>query len=332
MKSVYHSQFGPPETLQLQEIEIPTPKAKELLIKIHTSTVTSSDCNMRNLTFAPQWARLPFRLFVVGIHKPRIKRLGMEMAGEVTTIGKAVTKYKVGDAVFGSVKPGLGTHAEYVCMHESSKIMLKPEQLPWDEAACLSLAANTALYFIRDLAALDSGQHILINGGSGAIGSFAIQLAKYYGAEVSGVSSSKNANLLTSLGADHVLDYEKENVCKGHQKYDVIFDAVAKLKYKNCKDALTDKGIFLSSLPSLDLIGHSIASAFSKGKKVRIGDAVPKVENLEFLNELILKGKLKAVIGMTCDLKDIVAAFNHAESGHKTGNLIINCLNRAVDQ
>ncbi len=278
MKAILHTEFGPPDELQLIEVEKPVPKDNEVLIKIRTTTVTTSDCNMRNLTFAPNWARLPFRLFVVGVFRPRIHRLGVEMAGEIEAVGKDVKLFKEGDHVFGTPEPDFGTHAEYICIPKDRALTIKPADMTWEDAAIITLAGNTALFFIRDLGNIQAGQKVLINGASGGIGTFSVQLAKYYGAEVTGVCSTTNVEMVKSLGADTVIDYTKEDFTasadrKSKEEYDVIFDVVNKISFSRCKDSLKQKGLYLAGAgqEAFQMLWTSITG----GKKVKGAGAVP---------------------------------------------------------
>ena len=323
MKAILHTKYGPPDELQLKEVEKPSPKDNEVLIKIHATTVTSSDCNIRNLTFAPKWSRLPMRLFVFGVFKPRINRLGIDLAGEIEAVGKDVKRFKMGDQVFGRPDPAFGAHAEYICIPENGVLTKKPANTTWEEAASIPLAGNTALYFIRDLGNIQAGQKVLINGASGGIGTFAVQLAKYYGAEVTGVCSATNVEMVKSLGADKVIDYTKEDFAKSGETYDVIFDVVGKISFSRCKNSLKKKGIYLTTLPTMAIIVQTVWTSMIGGKKVKFGDALGKVENLIFLKELTEVGKIKAVIDRRYPLEQTAEAFRYVEKGHKKGNVVI---------
>jgi len=295
VKAIVHTAYGPPDELQLQEVEKPVPKDNEVLIKVHATTVTSSDCNVRNLTFAPRFAVLFLRM-EFGFRKPKIKILGIDVAGEIEAAGKDVTRFKKGDQVFGTTEPVYGAHAQYVCLPEDAVLTTKPANLTWEEAACIPLAGNTALYFIRDLGNIRAGHQVLINGASGGIGTFAVQLAKYYGAEVTGVCSTTNVEMVKSLGADKVIDYTKEDFTKTGETYDVIFDVVNKSSFSRCKSSLKEQGIYLLTVPSLASLLQTLGASRAGSKKAMLGDAVPNVENIIFLKELSEAGKLRAVI------------------------------------
>ena len=322
MKAIVHTAYGPPDELQLQEVEKPVPKEDELLIKIHATTVTTTDCNIRNLTFLPKLLRLPMRV-QFGFTKPNIKILGIELAGDVEEVGKDVKRFKVGDQVYGTPEPALGAHAEYTCMPEDGVLTSKPANITYEEAASLTLAGHTALYFIRDLGEIKAGQKVLIIGASGAVGTFAVQLAKYYGAEVTGVCSTTNLEMVKSLGADQVIDYTREDFTKNGQTYDVIFDAVNKSSFLRCKSSLKEKGIYLVTMPSLAFLLQTLWASMVGDKKVINGSRLATVEDLLFLNELFDAGKLKPVIDRRYPLEQTAEAFRYVEKGHKKGNVVI---------
>jgi len=322
MKAIVHTKYGPPDELQLKEVEKPVPKANEVLIKIHATTVTSSDCNVRNFTFTPKLFLLPMRM-QFGFKKPKINILGIDLAGEIEAVGKDVKRFKKGDQVFGTPDPALGAHAEYICIPEDGVLAKKPANMTYEEVASIPLAGNTALYFIRDLGNIQAGGKVLINGASGGIGTFAVQLAKYYGAEVTGVCSTTNVEMVKSLGADKVIDYTKEDFTKSGETYDVIFDVVGKISFSRCKSSLKKKGIYLTTLPTMAIILQTVWTSMIGGKKVKFGDALGKVENLIFLKELTEVGKLKAVIDRRYPLEQTAEAFRYVEKGHKKGNVVI---------
>jgi NADPH:quinone reductase-like Zn-dependent oxidoreductase len=314
VKAIVHTKYGPPDELQLKEVEKPVPKANKVLIKIHATTVTTTDCNVRNFTFLPRLFHIPLRL-QFGILKPKISILGVDLAGEIEAVGKDVTLFKEGDQVFGTPDPEFGAHAEYISMPENGVLAIKPTNTTWEEAAAIPLAANTALYYIRDLGNIQAGQKILLNGASGAIGTFAVQLAKYYGAQVTGVCSTVNLELVRSLGADKVIDYTREDFTQSGETYDVIFDVVGKLRYSQSKGSLKENGLYLLTVPTLDWIVHS--------GRIKLGNATSTVENLHFLKELAEAGRLKAVIDRRYPLEQTAEAFKYVEKGHKKGNVVI---------
>ncbi len=323
MKAILHTKFGPPDELQLKEIEKPVRRDNEVLIKIHATTVTSTDCNIRNLTFCPKAFKIPFRLFVLGIFRPRINILGSDLAGEIEVVGKDVKRFKEGDQVFGTSCNHFGAHAEYTCVPEDGVLAIKPANMTWEEAAAVFLAAHTALFYLRDLGNIQAGQKILIYGASGGIGTFAVQFAKYYGAEVTGVCSTTNLAMVKSLGADKVIDYTKEDFTRNGETYDLIFDAAGKTTFSRCKSSLKQKGVFLPVLPGLTDLVLILWTSMIGSKKVKGGSAPERVEDLNFLKELIEAGKLRSVIDRSYPLEQTAEAFRYVEKGHKKGNVVI---------
>lgn len=322
MRAIVHTRYGPPEELQLQEVPKPAPQDHEILIRIRATTVTSSDCNLRNLTFAPKWTRLPMRL-QLGLTRPKFKILGVEWAGEVEAVGTGVTRFGTGDRVFGSSEPGLGAHAEYLCLSEESALTTMPARTSWEEAATLPLAGITALYFVRDQGNVQPGQRVLLNGASGGVGTFAVQLAKYYGAEVTAVCSADNADRVRSLGADRVIDYTREDFTKSGETYDVIFDVVSKLSFSQCKDSLKDQGTYLVTLPTSGVLLPMMWPSLAGGRKIKNGASSPNTKDLVFLKELVEAGKLRAVIDRCYPLEQTAEAFRYVETGRKKGSVVI---------
>jgi len=330
MKAIIHTAYGPPDELQLREVEKPVPKDNEVLIKIHATTVTTSDCNLRNLTFTPKLFVLPMRM-QFGITKPKIKILGIDLAGEVETVGRDVKRFAEGDQVFGRPDPAIGgAYAEYICIPEDGVLTTKPVNTTWEEAAAIPHMGTTALYFIRDQGNIQAGQQVLISGASGGIGTFAVQLAKYYGAEVTGVCSTTNVEMVKSLGADMVIDYTKEDFTKTGQIYDVIFDVVGKISYSQSKSSLKKNGVYLATLPTVGTLLQMARSSVVGGKKIKNGDAVGRVDVLIFLKELTEAGKLKAVIDKRYLLEQTAEAFRYVEKGHKKGNVVITVAHNGI--
>ncbi len=326
MKAILHTAYGPADELQLKEVEKPVPKAGEVLIKIHATTVTTSDCNIRKLTFVPKIFWLPTRI-QFGFKKPKITILGFDLAGEIEAIGKGVTGFRVGDRVFGTTEPAYGAHAEYICLPEDGVITNKPANLTYEEAATIPVIANTALHFIRDLGKVQAGQRVLINGASGGVGTFAVQLAKHFGAEVTGVCSSTNLEMVKSLGADKVMDYTREDFTKNNEVYDVIFDAAGKSSFSRCKNSLSKEGIYLDTLPKLSTLLFMFWTSYFGSKKTIMEGAPAKLDNLLTLKELIEAGKLITVIDRRYPLEQIVDAYKYVEKGHKKGNVVITVAN-----
>jgi len=314
MKAIVYTKFGPPDVLQLQEVRKPTPKDNEVLIKIYATSVVKEDPDMR--------ASPGFNGFL----KPRNSILGQELAGEVESIGKNVTRFRPGDQVFGIDM--FGAYAEYKCMPENGALAIKPVNLTYEESASIPNGALTALPFLRDKGKLRNGQTVLIYGASGSVGAAAVQLARYYGAEVSGVCSTSNLELVKSLGADQVIDYTQEDFTENGKTYDIIYDTVGKRSFSGCKGSLTDKGIYLATVPTPIMMLQALLYAKSSDKKVRfvaagLRPASEKINDLEFLTELIEAGKLKPIIDRCYPLEQIAEAHRYVEKGHKKGNVVI---------
>jgi NADPH:quinone reductase-like Zn-dependent oxidoreductase len=322
MKAIVHSKYGPPDELQLKEVEKPVHGDHEVLIKMEATTVTTSDCNVRNFTFVPK-SFLFFARIMMGFKKPRINILGIDLAGEIEAVGKEVKLFKVGDQVFGSPGTKMGAHAEYSCVPEDGALAIKPAEMSWEEAAAISLAGNTALFFIRDLGKIQAGQKILIHGASGAIGTYAVQLAKYYGADITGVCSAGNAEMVKSLGADKVIDYTKEDFTKSDERYDFVFDVVGKTTFSECKGILKPKGIYLENMLEIKDMLKMMWTSITGGKKIKGGVSIESADNLNFLIALYKSGKLKPVIDRIFPMEKTAEAFQYVEQGHKKGNVVI---------
>lgn len=316
MKAVIYTHYGDPDVLQLQEVAKPTPQKHEVLIKIHATTVTPSCCMVRQ--GRPLWGRL-----ILGLTKPAKQTPGIELAGEIEATGRDVKRFKPGDQVYGFTGFKLGSYAEYICLPEGSSLALKPVNASYEEAAAAVDGASTALYFLRQKAQLQQGQKILINGASGSIGTFAVQLAKQFGAVVTGVCSTKNVELVKSLGADHVIDYTQEDFTKGSELYDIVFDTIGKSSFARCKPVLKKNGIYLLTIGSLLNVALMGWTALIGGKRVVSGMSVEKNEALRFVRELIESEKLKIIIDRCYSLGQIVEAHDYVQKGHKKGNVVI---------
>jgi len=323
MKAIVCTRYGPPEVLKLTEVPKPVPKDNEALIKIYAASVTQADVIDRSFVFPHPWI-WPLARMSIGLMRPRKAILGFELAGEVESVGRDVKSYKKGDKVFASTfEFGFGCYAEYTCVSEAGALATMPSNMTYEEAAAVPLGGLTALSFIRDRAHVQRGQKVLIYGASGSVGTYAVQLAKYYGAVVTGVCSTSNLEMVKSLGADMVIDYTVEDFTKNGETYDVIFDAVNKSSFSLCKDSLKQKGIYLVTFPSISFLIQMLWTSMIGNKKVIGGEASEKAEALFFLKELIEAGKIKAVIDRSYPLEQIVEAHKYVEAGHKKGNVVI---------
>ena len=319
MKAIVCTKYGPPEVLQLKEVEKPTPKNNEVLIKIHATTVNATDPIRRKGE--------PFiaRLVPLALVRPKNPILGDEFAGEIEAAGKAVTRYKKGDQVYGCTGMSLGAYAEYKCLPEDGVLAIKPANTTYEEAAAIPSGALTALIFLRDTGNIQRGQRILVNGASGSVSTFAVQLAKCFGAEVTGVCSTNNLELVKSLGADSVVDYTKSDFARGGQTYDIIFDTVGKRSFARCKRALKQRGAYLVTLPGLAVVFNMLWTSIVGSKKAVFAATSFKYssEDLTFLKDLIEAGKIKPVIDRQYPLGKMAEAHRYVEKGHKKGNVVI---------
>jgi len=317
MKAVVYKKYGAPDVAELREMPVPVPGEKEILVKVHATVVTPSDCAFRKAD--------PFavRLFG-GLLKPK-HIPGCELSGEVVAIGKQVRSFKVGDDVFAATGTDFGAHAEYRCLSEEGVVALKPSNLTYEESVAICDGALTALLFLRDSGLIQQGQKVLINGASGAVGAYGVQLAKHYGAVVTGVCSTANVGLVRRLGADQVIDYTTTDFTATGEKYDLIFDAVGKSNFSRCKALLKPKAIYLGTVPKPGLLLCMLLTSLAGGKKAVFSATGLKqrAENLVFLCELVEAGKLKPVIDRIYPLEAIAEAHHYVEEGRKKGNVVI---------
>ena len=320
VKAIGYQKYGPPEVLELMEVEKPNPKSNEVLIRIHAATVSSVDCTFR------KGNSIPARLFT-GLFGPKANIPGSDLAGEIEAVGTDVKRFKEGDQIFASTG-GFGAHAEYICLPEDGALAIKPVNLTYSEATVVCYGALTALPFLRDEANIQSGQKVLINGASGGVGAFAVQLAKYFGAEVTGVCSTTNLEFVKSLGAGKVIDYTKEDFAENGQAYDIIFDAVGKSSFLHCKSSLTQNGIYLSTVPTLAIILQTLWTSKIGSKKAVIAftglrRSSEKTKDLIFLKEVIEAGRIKPAVDGSYPLEQAAEAHRRVENGHIKGSVVV---------
>jgi len=326
MKAIIWTKYGPPEVLQLREVETPSPGDGEVLIKVHAATASTPDSEFRRLKL-PRFYALPFRLYL-GILKPKRRTiLGTEFAGEIVAAGKSVTQFQQGDQLFGYTGLGMGTYAEYLCLPEKPSafggvIGKKPANLLFKDAAAVPFGGIEALHAIRR-ADLQPGEKVLIVGAGGSIGTYAVQLAKQYGAEVTGVDKPGKLEMLRSIGADHVIDYTREDFTKNGQTYDVVLDTIDKSPFAGTVQSLKENGTYLNANPGL--FGGSRIWKATRGnnRKILRWTAGYSTRNLQVLKELVEAGKLKPVIDRIYPLEQIVEAHRYVDTGQKKGNVVI---------
>jgi len=318
MKAVICSKYGSPDVLKFEEVAKPIPKDNEVLIKVHTAVVGPADCAFRKGD--------PFIVKIIyGLKKPKYSIMGTEFAGEIVEIGKDVTLFKKGDAVIGLSPDKFGAHAEFMCLAESKPMILKPKNMTFVDSVALCDGSPTSLTFLKIAAKIKSGDKVLINGASGAVGSAAVQLAKYYGGEVTGVCGTTNVGLVKSLGADYAIDYSKEDFTNSNKKYDIVFDTVGKSSFNECRNILSQKGIYLSTFPSLGIVFQMLLTSFSNGKKVKFVTAglMQNKDNLNFLKKLAEEGTLKPLVDRVFSLEHTTEAHRYVDMGHKKGSAVI---------
>ncbi len=321
MKAIVITKYGPPEVLEVRQVDKPAPKDNEVLIRIHATAVVATDPQFRKGD--------PFiTRFFTGLTKPKHAIPGDVLAGEIESVGKDVTLYKPGDQVYAACAMTQGGQAEYICLPEDGPLATKPLNMSYEEAAGVPDGGLGALNFLRDAAQIQSGQTILINGASGSVGTYAVQLAVHFGTQVTAVCSAANVELVRSLGAHKVIDYTKEDFTGNGQTYDIIFDAVGKSSFSRCKSSLNQKGVYVTSVPAPDFLLGMLLTSKSKGKKAAfvapgLRSSSDKAKDLVFLKELIEAGKIRSVIDRLYPLEEIVEAHIYVEKGHKKGNVVI---------
>lgn len=324
MKAVVCTKYGPPEVLRIQEVKKPEPGSNQILIKLFASTVSAADFRIRSFTVPPSFW-LPARL-ALGIVRPRRAILGMDFAGEVEAVGAGVKGYKCGDSVYGITGEYFGGHAQYLCITEKMKgvgISRKPANLDYEEAAAIPFGGTTALYFLRE-ADIQKGQRVLINGASGSVGTASVQLAKYYGADVTAVCSTGNIALVSSLGADRVIDYTREDFTQNGETYDVVFDTVGKASLSRCIDSTAPNGVFLHSVSTPAVMMQMKIAAARTGKKMVGGGPALNDSDLALLKELVEADHLKPVIDRRYPMDQVVDAHRYVATGHKKGNVVLS--------
>jgi NADPH:quinone reductase-like Zn-dependent oxidoreductase len=320
MKAVVCTKYGPPKVLKLQEIAKPTPKDNEVLIRVHATTVTLYDCWMRSSTAPPGFGLL--MRIATGIRKPKQPILGTEFAGKIEAVGKGVTIFKKDDQIFGYTGMSLGAYVEYICLSEDGVLTLKPTNMTYEEAAAVQQGALTALYFLRN-GNIQRGQKILIIGASGGVGTFAVQLAKHFGAEVTGVCSTPKLEFVKSLGAEKVIDYTKEDFTKSGEVYDIILDTIGKSNVGRSKRSLKKEGYFLFTTFGVPKLLKILWLKMTSDRKTFSGTLEETTEDLIFLKELIEAGNLKSVVDRTYPMEQAAEAHAYVESGQKKGQVVI---------
>jgi NADPH:quinone reductase-like Zn-dependent oxidoreductase len=328
LKAIVYQKYGPPDVLQLKDVEKPTPKQNELLIRVYAAPVNYGDLLARN--FGNLSARefnmsrifwFPARI-MFGFRKPKRTILGSEFAGEVESVGKDVNQFKKGDKIFGYRSMKMGTNAEYICMPEDGLVAIKPDNMSYEEAAAIPYGALTALNLLRKVN-IQNGTKVLINGASGSIGSAAVQLAKYYGAEVTGVCGTPRLEFVKALGADKVIDYTKEDFTQNGEMYDLIFDILGKSSFSRCKNSLTKNGRYLLASFKMRQLLQMLRTSIMGGRRVICAMSGEKREDILFIKELMDVGKIISIIDKCYPLEQTAKAHSYVESGNKKGNVVI---------
>ncbi len=317
MKAATHTTYGPPDVINVKEVETPVPKENEVLVKVHATTVNRTDCAILR-------ARPFIMRFITGLIKPRKSILGTDFAGTIESVGEKVTSFKAGDNVYGFNDNGLGSQAEYMTISEDDSLALMPDNLAFGHAAASIEGAHYAYNFINKVT-IESGQKAIVNGATGAIGSAMVQLLKYYGATITAVCHAKDTDLVTSLGADKVIDYTKVDFTKSGGKYDFVFDAVGKSTFNQCKPLLVSGGIYISSElgPMAQNLFFTLTTKIAGRRKVKFPFPANPKRSILFIKDLIERGLFKPVIDRTYSLDDIIEAYKYVEKGQKIGNVVV---------
>ena len=314
MKAIIYNTYGSPDVLELKELKLPVPKNNEVLIRVHSTTVTAGDIKARKAD--------PFFLrFMLGLTKPKVNILGYEFAGEIESVGATVKSYQKGDHVFGVKNEG-GANAEYMCLPEDGVVTMKPSNMSHNEAAAMSSGAIVTMQALKK-ENIRSGQKVLVYGASGSLGTYAVQFAKYFGAEVTGVCSTSNIEMVKSIGADKVIDYTSEDFTEGNDTYDLVLDAVGKSSFSESKKVLNANGVYLSSWPTPRLFLQVLRTKLIGRKKAKLMSEFPNLKSLKLLREIIETGKIKPVIDRSYPLERLAEAHRYVEKGHKKGNVVI---------
>jgi len=329
MKAIVYTEYGPPDVLQLKEVEKPTPKDNEVLIRVYATPVNYGDIVARNFkNISPRKFTMPFPLWLptrmyFGLRKPRITILGAELAGEIEAVGKDVKRFKEGDQVFGYIGQSMGANAEHLCMPEDGCVAIKPANMTYEEAATVPYGAIMALSLLRRVD-IQPGQKVLVNGASGGIGSAAVQLARsHFGAEVTGVCSTPRLELVKSLGADKVIDYTKEDFTQSGETYDLIFDILGKSSFSRCRSSLKQNGRYLLASFKMRQLFQMLWTEMVGSKKVICALATDKAEDLIFIKELVEARKIKSVVDRCYPLEQTAEAHRYYEEGHAQGKVVI---------
>ena len=322
MKAIVYTKYGSPDVLEVKEVKKPTPKDDEVLIKVHASEVTKADCEMRSFNFQVKWFWLPLRI-ALGLIKPKKQILGGYFAGEVESVGKDVSKFKKGDQIFGAAKLRLGAYGEYVSLPANYTLVPKPNNVRFEEAAAVPLGGLNALHFLRK-ANIQNGEKVLVNGAGGSIGTFGVQIAKGMGAEVTAVDSTIKEEMLRRIGANHFIDYTKEDFTKCGQSYDVIFSMVAKSSYSECVKALKPKGRYLMANPCISDMLRSVLTSKFTDKTAIFTFARETEEELLTLKEMIEEGKIKPVVDQIYSFEQAAEAPRRVETEKRLGAVVIS--------